>query len=66
MLIKRTILIVDDDELMSETTQNRMLADDHMVSCCFNRTESIKLSKEQNYDVISTDHHTFGMTVHEV
>ena len=61
MHIKRSILIVDDDQLLSEGIRRMLEVDGHAVSCCHNGTDAIKLSKEQHYDVVLTDYHIPGL-----
>ncbi len=61
MKIKKSILIVDDNELLTGAIQGLLEEDGHVVSCCHSGSEAIALSKEQNFDVILTDYHMPGM-----
>jgi CheY-like chemotaxis protein len=56
MLIKKSILIVDDNELLSNALQSLLEDDGHTVSCCHNGLDAIELLKEQNFEVIITDY----------
>ncbi len=64
--MKKSILIVDDDKLLSELLQVYLEADGHEVLCCYNGHDAIRLSKEQNFDVILTDYHMPGLNGAEV
>ncbi len=66
MQIKKTILIVDDDKLVSGAIKRLLEDAGHVVTCCYNGTDAIKLSKELNYDVILTDYYMPGMNGDEV
>jgi CheY-like chemotaxis protein len=59
--IKRSILIVDDDQLLCGAIQRLLEINGHVVSCCHNGSDAIKLSKEHHYDVVLTDYHMPGM-----
>lgn len=64
--MKKSILIVDDDELLSGLLQDYLEADGHEVSCCYNGHDAILLSKELNFDVILADYHIPGLNGAEV
>ncbi len=64
--MKRSILIVDDDELLSGLLQDYLEADGHEVSCCHNGPDAIRLSKERHFDIILTDYHMPGLNGAEV
>lgn len=61
MRVKKSILIVDDDELLTEAFQGLLEHDGHVVFCCHNGSDAIELSQKQNFDVILIDYHMPGM-----
>jgi CheY-like chemotaxis protein len=61
MRVKKSILIVDDDELLTGAFQSLLEEDGHVVFCCHNGSDALELAKEQNFDVIITDYHMPGM-----
>jgi DNA-binding response OmpR family regulator len=61
MRVKKSILIVDDDELLTGAIQVLLEADGHVVFYCHNGSDAIELSKKQNFDVILIDYHMPGM-----
>lgn len=61
MRIKKTILIVDDDEFLTGAIQGLLEEDGHTVSCCRSGSEAIALSKEQSFDLVLTDYNMPGM-----
>ncbi len=64
--MRKSILIVDDDELLSGLLQDYLEADGHEVSCCYNGHDAIRLSQERNFDVILTDYYMPGLNGAEV
>jgi CheY-like chemotaxis protein len=52
----KSILIVDDNELLSDALQSLLEDDGHTVSCCHNGLDAIEILKEQNFEVILTDY----------
>jgi two-component system, OmpR family, response regulator VicR len=56
MLIKKSILIVDDNELLTDALQSLLEDDGHTVICCHNGLDAIELSKKHNFEVILTDY----------
>ena len=66
MRIKKTILIVDDDKLISGALKRFLEGSGHIVSCCYNGMDAIEVSKERNYDVILTDYYMPGINGDEV
>jgi CheY-like chemotaxis protein len=56
MLKKKSILIVDDNELLTDALQSLLEDDGHKVICSHNGLDAIELSKKQNFDVILTDY----------
>ncbi len=66
MRIKKTILIVDDDKLVSGAIKRLLEDAGHVVTCCYNGTDAIRLSKELNYDVLLTDYYMPVMNGDEV
>ncbi len=56
MLTKKSILIIDDNELLSDALRSLLEDDGHTVSCCHNGLDALELLKEQNFDVILTDY----------
>jgi CheY-like chemotaxis protein len=61
MRVKKTILIVDDDELLAGAIQSLLEEDGHVVFRCLNGPDAIALAKEQSFDVILIDYHMPGM-----
>jgi two-component system, OmpR family, response regulator VicR len=57
MQTKKTILIVDDDELITGAIQSMLEQDGHTVFCCHNGFDAVELSKKQDFNVILTDYH---------
>ncbi len=66
MKIKRTVLVVDDDKLVSEAIRRLLEDAGHVVSCCYNGMDAIEVSAKRNYDVILTDYYMPGMNGDEV
>ncbi len=66
MQIKRTVLVVEDDKLVSGAIKKLLENAGHVVSCCYNGIDAIEVSKERNYDVILTDYYMPGMNGDEV
>ena len=56
MRIKKSILIVEDDELVSGTFQCVLEEEGHVVLCCHNGSDALMLAKVQNFDVIMADY----------
>jgi two-component system, OmpR family, response regulator VicR len=56
MLIKKSILIVDDNKLLADALQSLLEDDGHPVICSHNGLDAIELSKKQKFDVILTDY----------
>jgi CheY-like chemotaxis protein len=56
MRIKKTILVVDDNKILSETIQSYFQECGHTVFSCQNGTDALKLSKKQTFDIIFTDY----------
>ena len=52
----KTILIVDDDNLLSEAIQGLMEVQGHVVTCCGYSLEAVTLSEEHDYDIILIDY----------
>jgi CheY-like chemotaxis protein len=61
MPIRKSILIVDDDELLPGIIRGVLEDGGHAVSCCHNGADAIELLKERNFDVILTDYQMPGM-----
>ncbi|HUL00633.1 MAG TPA: response regulator [Nitrospirota bacterium] len=61
MQIKRSILIVDDNKLLTDALQILLEDDGHTVICCHNGLDAIELSKKQNFDVVLTDYRMTDM-----
>ncbi len=66
MKIKKTVLVVDDDKLVSGAIKRLLEDAGHVVSCCHNGMDAIEVSAKQNYDVILTDYYMPGMNGDEV
>jgi CheY-like chemotaxis protein len=58
----KSILIVDDDELLAGCLQNLLGAEGHVVSCCRNGIDALELLKVRSFDIIVTDYHMPRMT----
>jgi CheY-like chemotaxis protein len=56
MRIKKTILVVDDNKILSETIQRYFEEYGHTVSSCQNGFDALKLLKERTFDLIFTDY----------
>ena len=61
MRVKKSILIVDDDEFLTGAMQGLLEGDGHVVVCCHNGSDALEHSKKQSFDVIITDYHMPGM-----
>lgn len=61
MRFKKSILIVDDDELLTETIRCLLEDDGHVVICCHNGSDASEHAKKQNFDVIIIDYNMPGM-----
>src|SRR5271169_5715251 len=61
MRIKKTILVVDDDKILSETIQRYFEEDGHTVSSCQNGSDALRLLNERTFDLIVTDYNMPGM-----
>lgn len=59
---KKSILIVDDDPLLSKCIQGVLEAHGHEVACCPNGVVAMNLLREQPFDIILTDYHMPEMT----
>jgi CheY-like chemotaxis protein len=66
MQIKKKILIVDDDKLISGAMKKMLENSGYVVSCCYNGMDALEDSEERNYDVILTDYYMPGMNGDEV
>jgi CheY-like chemotaxis protein len=53
---KKTILVVDDNKLLSETIQRYFEEYGHTVSSCQSGSDALKLLKERTFDLIFTDY----------
>ena len=59
---KKSILIVDDDELLTGYLQTYLREEGHVVSCCHNGMDALELLKVRSFDIIVTDYHMPRMT----
>jgi len=64
--IKKSILIVDDDELLSRAIQRLLERCGHIVSHCENGLDAVKLSKERDFDTFLIDYNMPELTGDEV
>jgi len=53
---RKTILIVDDDDLLSQTIQGLMEVRGHVVTCCGYALEAAKLSENHDFDLVLIDY----------
>ncbi|MBF0196167.1 MAG: response regulator [Planctomycetes bacterium] len=51
----KNILIVDDDDIMSEMLAQMMELENHNTTIALNGNDAIKLLRESNYDLMITD-----------
>ena len=56
MKIKKSILIVDDEELFGTILRRLLEQEGFVVSCCINPSEAILLSQKRKFDIIVTDY----------
>ena len=61
MQTNKSVLIVDDDELLTDAIQIVLVQEGHDVFCCHNGYDAVELSKKRDFDVILTDYHMPGM-----
>ncbi len=61
MQIKKSVLIVDDEEFLPGAIQVLLEDDGHAVFYCPNGSDAIELSKKQKFDVVLIDYHMPGM-----
>ena len=61
MKIKKSILIVDDEELFGTILQRIFELEGNFVSCCNNPSDAILLSQKRKFDIIVTDYNMPGM-----
>jgi CheY-like chemotaxis protein len=61
MRTKKLILVVDDDELLTEAIQSLLELDGHAVFCSHNGSDAIAISKGQRFDMVLIDYHMPGM-----
>ncbi len=60
MLVRKTILVVDDDKTISGLLRDMLESDGFEVRCCNNGRSALELSKERCFDVIVADYHMPG------
>lgn len=56
MKIRKSILIVDDEELFGTILRRLLEQEGYVVSCCNNPTDAILLSQKRKFDIIVTDY----------
>jgi CheY-like chemotaxis protein len=61
MQAKKSVLIVDDDALLTGAIQGLLEKNGYAVFCCYNGSDAIELSKKRSFDIILTDYHMPGM-----
>jgi len=61
MAIKKKILIIDDDIMISEALQVSLESDGHEVICCDDGMTAIELSRGKSFQIIITDYNMPGM-----
>jgi two-component system, OmpR family, response regulator VicR len=59
--VNKSILIVDDDELLAGVFQGLLKEDGHDVFCCHNGSDALELANKQSFDVIITDYNMPGI-----
>lgn len=58
---KKTILIVDDDKLLSGAIQGLLEEYGHIALCCEHGLDAIELSQERDFDLILIDYNMPGI-----
>ena len=66
MIKQKSILIVDDDKILSEAIQGLLEGHGNFVSYCDNGMDAVNLAQQRDYDMILTDFNMPGMTGVEV
>lgn len=66
MLKKKTVLIIDDDELLSDALRDLIQREGFEVTCCDNGLAALDQAKEKCFNVIITDYNMPGMNGVEV
>ena len=62
----KSILIVDDDKCLSGAIQILLEQYGHVVSCCDNDADAVKISKELDFDIFLIDYSMPRLTGDEV
>jgi CheY-like chemotaxis protein len=57
MRMKKTVLVVDDDELVASMIRGLLEEDGHIVVCCHNSLAVVDIAKDQTFDVVLIDYH---------
>ena len=52
---QKKILVVDDNEIYTQTVQQHLEKDGHIVACCYKGSDALTISKEIAFDFIFTD-----------
>lgn len=58
---RKSILIVDDEELFGTILMRFMEKEEYVVSYCNNPSDALLLSRKRNFDIIVTDYDMPGM-----
>ncbi len=66
MAIGKTILIIDDDIVLSEALQFSLESDGHEVTCCDDGVTAIALSRGKSFQVIIADYNMPGLNGCEI
>jgi len=53
---KKSILIADDDKVLSGSIKQLLEEDGHAVTCCYSGFDAINLSKERAFDLVLIDY----------
>ncbi len=61
MKVRKSILIVDDEELFGTILRDALEQEGYFVSFCNNPSDAILLSQKNNFDIIVTDYNMLEM-----
>jgi two-component system response regulator VicR len=57
MRVQKSVLIVDDDALLTRAIQDLLEEDGYTVFCCYSGSDAVALSKKQQFEVFLTAYH---------
>ncbi len=55
--MKNTVLVIDDDELVTGAIRALLEEDGHTVVCCHNSLDVMDIAQEKTFDVVLVDYH---------